>query len=109
MPQMSCPLYPRKRTCAVQWRMSALGQKGTWPRLFDHLIRACEQHRWHGEIKHFRSRKIDDQIQFGRLYNWQVSRLLALEDATSIYTDLTKHISDVGAITHQPAHLGVVT
>ena len=25
----SCPLYPRKRTCAVQRRMSALGQKRT--------------------------------------------------------------------------------
>ena len=25
----SCPLYPRKRTCAVHQRMSALGQKRT--------------------------------------------------------------------------------
>jgi hypothetical protein len=25
----SCPLYPRKRTCAVQLGMSALGQKRT--------------------------------------------------------------------------------
>jgi len=25
----SCPLYPRKRTCAVHWLMSALGQKRT--------------------------------------------------------------------------------
>ena len=25
-PQKSCPLYPRKRTCAVQLGMSALGQ-----------------------------------------------------------------------------------
>jgi hypothetical protein len=25
----SCPLYPRKRTCAVQLRMSAMGQKRT--------------------------------------------------------------------------------
>jgi hypothetical protein len=27
--QKSCPLYPRKQTCAVQLRMSALGQKRT--------------------------------------------------------------------------------
>src|SRR5262245_33059609 len=27
--KLSCPLYPRKRTCAVQLRMSALGQKRT--------------------------------------------------------------------------------
>jgi hypothetical protein len=25
------PLYPRKRTCAVQLAMSALGQERTWP------------------------------------------------------------------------------
>src|SRR4029434_8725703 len=33
----SCPLYPRKRTCAVQRGMSALGQNGH--RLLDHLLR----------------------------------------------------------------------
>src|SRR5262249_10046538 len=39
----SCPLYPRKRTCAVQGGMSALGQKRTHAvqqkgSLFDHLV-----------------------------------------------------------------------
>src|SRR6185436_14529996 len=29
MRQWSCPLYPRKRTCAAQTVMSALGQKRT--------------------------------------------------------------------------------
>ena len=33
-----CPLYPQKRTCAVQLGMSALGQKRTW------LIRLAYQH-----------------------------------------------------------------
>src|SRR5262249_14075445 len=27
----ACPRYPRKRRCAVQLEMSALGQKRTWP------------------------------------------------------------------------------
>jgi len=30
-PQKSCPLYPRKRTCAVQLEMSAMGQKRRQP------------------------------------------------------------------------------
>src|SRR5215831_13929830 len=30
LPQKSCPLYPQKRTCAVQLGMSALGQERTW-------------------------------------------------------------------------------
>src|SRR5262245_24045858 len=29
VPYVSCPLYPRKRTCAVHQLMSALGQKRT--------------------------------------------------------------------------------
>ena len=33
-----CPLYPQERTCAAQQRMSALGQKRTYDKLFDHLV-----------------------------------------------------------------------
>jgi hypothetical protein len=36
----SCPLCPRRRTCAVQLGMSAMGQKRT---LFDHLIGTLKQ------------------------------------------------------------------
>src|SRR5262245_57264890 len=41
--QPPCPLYPQKRTCAVQLGMSALGQKRTWRRSFDDLVCAGEQ------------------------------------------------------------------
>ena len=37
---------PRKRTCAVQLGMSALGQKRTLTRLLDHFVRAGEQGWW---------------------------------------------------------------
>jgi hypothetical protein len=44
MPKWSCLLYPRKRTCAVQLEMSALGQKRTHALqqsiLFKHLVRS---------------------------------------------------------------------
>jgi hypothetical protein len=33
-----CPLYPQKRTCAVQLGMSALGQKRTSQLLLDQLV-----------------------------------------------------------------------
>src|SRR5262249_43835365 len=36
----ACPLYPRKRTCAVQLEMSAIGQKRTSVHLFDYLVGA---------------------------------------------------------------------
>jgi hypothetical protein len=37
-----CPLYPQKRTCAVQLAMSALGQKRTWagPRIVERWERS---------------------------------------------------------------------
>jgi hypothetical protein len=38
----SCPLYPRKQTCAVQLAMSALGHKRTCA-LFDHLVGCGKQ------------------------------------------------------------------
>src|SRR5262245_8687631 len=37
MRKWSCPLYPRKRTCAVQLKMSALGQKRTLARPANYL------------------------------------------------------------------------
>ena len=35
--------------------------------LFDHLVGAGEQHRWHFEAERFRSLEIDTQLVFGRL------------------------------------------
>src|SRR5262249_30721477 len=44
--KQSCPLYPRERTCAVHYAMSALGQKRTSPALFcalNNALRATDQ------------------------------------------------------------------
>ena len=54
--QSACPLYPRKRTCAVQLGMSAMGQEQTHAAqqtasLFDHLVGAGEQRRRHVEAE----------------------------------------------------------
>jgi hypothetical protein len=47
----SCPLYPRKRTCAVQLQMSALGQKRTFRHSLDHFIGSDDQRRRHGKAE----------------------------------------------------------
>src|SRR5262249_42743149 len=49
-----CPLYPRKRTCAVQDTMSALGQKRTHAvqqtaPSFEHFVTEREQRRWRSQ------------------------------------------------------------
>jgi hypothetical protein len=47
--------------------------------LFDHLVGAGEQHGRRNKSERLGSFQIDDRFEFGRLLNWQVGRLLALE------------------------------
>ena len=61
----SCPLYPRKRTCAVQPGMSALGQKRTHTpqqkgSLFDDLVGAGEQMGRNGQTDRLCGLQVDD-------------------------------------------------
>ena len=68
--------------------MSALCQKRTLRgsnRLFH---RAAEQRQRHGETEHSRGLHIDDQLEVGRLDNWQLRRLRALKDAANVATGL---------------------
>jgi hypothetical protein len=48
----SCPLYPRKQTCAVRQCMSALGQKRTWtePWAITELAPVVKPGRYAGKI-----------------------------------------------------------
>src|SRR5262245_7884439 len=83
----SCLLYPQKRTCAVQNRMSAKGQKRTpaqslW--LFDHLVRPREECRRHGKAERLGRFEIDHQLIFRRRLYRQVDRLFALENAVDV-------------------------
>jgi len=60
LPQESCPLYPRKRTCAVQEAMSAMGQKQTCAAHGSCPPRAQRRKSFQGllgrQIGHWRSR-----------------------------------------------------
>src|SRR5262249_16742692 len=41
------------------------------------------------------------QLELGRLYHWQIGRLLALENPTRIDTELAVRIGQAGAVAHQ--------
>src|SRR5262245_44953041 len=60
----------------------------TRPSSLDHLSGLCEQARRDSDPDRIRRRQVDDQLEFGRLHDWHVSRLLALENASGIDADL---------------------
>src|SRR4051794_39203011 len=56
---------------------SAVRQKGL---LFDHLVGAGEQRRWHREPERLSGREIYDQLELGRLLDREVGGLRATQN-----------------------------
>src|SRR5262245_61242245 len=57
---------------------------GTQAQSLDHLVGDAEQRWRNGEAEHLSGRDVDDQLKPARLNDWQVGRLLPLEDAAGI-------------------------
>src|SRR5262245_47601836 len=100
------PLYPQKRTCAVQLGMSALGQKRTSRGLFNYLVGPGRSGWWHCNAERLRGAQIDHELELGHLHYRQISRFFAIENTTSIDPGLTIGIGKVGSIAHQTAGFG---
>src|SRR5438270_1225437 len=56
----------------------------------DYLVGAGKQRRRHFEAKRLRGLEIDEQLNFRRLLDRQISGLLALENPAGIHADPTK-------------------
>src|SRR5262249_8340655 len=97
------PLYPRKRTCALQLGMSALGQKRTSDKSFDPFVSDRNHFLRHFDTKRSRRLQVDDQLEFVRLEHRQLGGLRALEDATGVDAGLSPHVNNIGSVTHQSA------
>ena len=52
--------------------------------LFDHLVGATLYRLWHGNAERLGGLEVDHQLDFRCLLDWQVRRLLALEDSAGI-------------------------
>src|ERR1700738_2839403 len=76
---------------------------------FDDLVGKREQRRWHIEAEHARGLEIDYELEFRRLHDRQIGRLLALEDAACVETNLLIDIRDVDTVGHQAASLSKFT
>src|SRR4029450_1023199 len=86
----SCPLYPRKRTCAMHQSMSALGQKRTnavqqTSSLFDHLVRTPDKCVGNVDAECLGRLQVDGHFDFcGGLLDWQVSGFVSLENPAGV-------------------------
>ena len=59
---------------------------------------AASSARRHRKAKRFGGLQINDQLKFGRLLNWQVAGLLALEDAVDVGTRASIKVKIIDAV-----------
>src|SRR5262249_61698910 len=99
------PRYSRQRgSASCQMQEFAAGKFHFEPpsrfTSLDHFVGGDEQLVGHSEAEHSGGLVVDDQLELAGLYDWQVRRLRALEDATGIDADLTIHIHNVASVGH---------
>jgi hypothetical protein len=77
--------------------------------LFDHLISEQLHRAWGREPERLGGLEIDDQLEFGRLLDRQIGRLVALENPPGIDARPAKGIRNVVAVTDQAAVRRILT
>jgi|SRR3974390_1505106 len=91
-------LSPKKRTSVSVISMSALGQQRTHALQqkqcsLDHLVGDREQRGRHDETKHPCGLRVNDKLEFCRLYHRQVGRSFTLGNPPGIDTGLAPSIT----------------
>ena len=78
--------------------MSVKCQKRTFALLFNHLVGTSEQRLRHGKAERLRALQVDDRLVLGWRLHWQISRLLALENAIDVTSCEPVLVNQVGPI-----------
>src|SRR5262249_19140343 len=71
--------------------------------LFDHLVGERGQPGRNLVAERFGGLQIDNQLEFCGLYNWQVGRLLTLENAAGVKSGLSVCLYQARSVTDEPA------
>jgi len=85
--------------------LSRPDERSAVTRLLDHLVGGREQRRGHCEAECLRRDQIDDELELAGAQNRNISRLLPLEHAPGIDSDLAMQFGKARPIAHQPAGL----
>jgi hypothetical protein len=88
--------------------MSALCQKRTFSRLFDHLVGGDQQVGRYGQAERLRGLQVDDQFELGRPNHRQIGRLRAFENVTNVDAKLSVHVGNAVAIAQETTGCGVL-
>ena len=68
--------------------------------LFNHVIGASKQCRWHLETERLGSLEVDDEVEIGRLQDRKISWPGALENLSSVIADLATSVRNARAIAY---------
>src|SRR5262249_10611707 len=98
-----CPLYLRKRKCAVQTRMSAKCQNRTLSASLDYLIGASDERIRNVETERPRGLEIDAQLDFPTLLDWQFAGLFTFKNSSDVDACRVIAVGDTATIAHQTA------
>ena len=76
-------------------------------RLFDHLVRAEPQLLRYFDAECFRRSRVNDEVEFGRLFDWQISGARAFQNSININGDFAAHCTNVRKIHYHRPRFGV--
>src|SRR5262245_18575055 len=74
---------------------------------FDHLVGAGEQHGWDGESHCLRRDRVDDEVEFGGLLNWNFTCLRSVQNLVDQFGCPAPHVRPIRSIGDQTAGFDV--
>src|SRR5262245_57757719 len=74
----------------------------------DHLVGGSEQRLRHVETQDFCGLQVDDELELGCPYHWQLRCFLPFEDASGIDANLAIPISRTRSVAHQATDFDIL-